>query len=167
MWPAFSLSAAASSSISSTVSDKQDLPRHRLVVVELRQKGVQHLGARKLRIGLREIGAVAPVLAGAEEEHLDAGNAALVVDREDVGFLDTGRIDALVALHMRKRRKPVAVDRGALEIEVLRRRVHRLGHMRLDVLALAGEEILRLLHQLGIAFIADLMRAGAEQRLIW
>ena len=57
---------------------QHDLLRHRLVVVELRHEGVQHFGARKLRIGLWEIGAIAPVLSGAEEEHLDAGNAALM-----------------------------------------------------------------------------------------
>ena len=34
----------------------------------------------------REVGAVAPVLAGAEEEHLDAGLAALGVHGEDVGL---------------------------------------------------------------------------------
>ena len=38
-------------------------------------------------VDAREVGAVAPVLAGAEEEHLDAGLAALGVQGEDVGLV--------------------------------------------------------------------------------
>ena len=41
------------------------------IAVELRQKRAEHIAGRKRAVGLGEIGAVAPVLAGAEEEHLD------------------------------------------------------------------------------------------------
>ena len=87
------------------------------------------------------------------------------MDGEDIGFLDAGRIDALMALHMRQRRQPVAIDGGALEIEIFGGLVHRLGHCRLDLLALAGQEVLRLLHQFGIVVVADLTRAGRRAAL--
>lgn len=96
-------------------------------------------------IGLREIGAVAPVLAGAEKEYLNTGNTAFMVDGKDIRFLDTGGIDALMALDVRERRQPVAIDGSALEIEILRCLVHLPRDRGLDGLALAGEEILGFL----------------------
>ena len=39
------------------------------------------------------------------------------MDGEDVRFVDALRVDALVRLDVRKRGEPVAVKRGALEIE--------------------------------------------------
>ena len=59
----------------------EDQPRHRLVVVELRQERLEHARRVEALVGLREIGAVAPVLAGAEEEDLDAGQPAVLVRR--------------------------------------------------------------------------------------
>ncbi len=91
----------------------------RLVVVELRQERAQHLARLQRRIGLRKIGAVAPVLAGAEEKHLDADLAALLMDGENVRLINAVRVDALMALDMRQRRQPVAIDRRALEIELV------------------------------------------------
>ena len=72
---------------------QQQRARHRLVVVELGEEGAQHLARLQRRIGLREICAVAPVLAGAEEEHLDAGLPTFLVDGEDVGLVDGLRCD--------------------------------------------------------------------------
>src|ERR1700730_9093191 len=74
----------------------QDEPRTWLVVIELREKGAEHVLGRQRAVGAREIGAIAPVLAGAEEKHLDAGEAAFLMDGEHVGFLDAARIDALM-----------------------------------------------------------------------
>ena len=51
---------------------QQDQARRRLVVVELRDERGEHLGRGQRLVGAREIGAVAPVLRIAEEEHLDA-----------------------------------------------------------------------------------------------
>ena len=65
---------------------QQDQSRRRLVVVELRQEGAQHLLRRQRLFRAREIGAVALVLPGAEEKHLDAGIAALLMDGEHVGL---------------------------------------------------------------------------------
>ncbi|MNS81699.1 hypothetical protein D3C72_1154160 [compost metagenome] len=144
---------------------KQDLFRHGLVVVKLRQKCVENFRAGQGRIGLREIGAVAPVLAGAEKEYLNAGDAALMVDGENIRFLDASRVDALMALDMGKCGQPVAIDGGALEIEVFGRLVHLPRNRGLDALALAGQEILGFLDEFRIPLIADLMRAGAGTAL--
>ncbi len=86
----------------------------------------------------------------------------MLVDGEDVGLLDALRVDALVALHMRQRRQPVAIDRGALEIEVFGGLLHLPGNLGLHLLAAAGEEILRLLDEFGIVRRRDL--AGARAR---
>src|SRR5262245_58350670 len=74
----------------------QNQPWTGLVVVELGKKGRQNLPRRDGAIGLRKICAIAPVLAGAEEEHLHTGEAALLMQREDVGFFHAARIDALM-----------------------------------------------------------------------
>jgi hypothetical protein len=66
----------------------QDHPRRRLVVVELSDEGAKDLAGRQRRVGLGEIGAVAPVLPGAEEEHLDAGHAGIMMDGKHIGFFD-------------------------------------------------------------------------------
>jgi hypothetical protein len=55
---------------------EEDEPRHRLVVVELRDEALQHLGRLERGVRLREVAVVAPVLAGAEEEDLDRRLAA-------------------------------------------------------------------------------------------
>ena len=96
---------------------EQDQLRRRLVVVELGEEGAEHLAGLERLVGAREIGAVAPVLPGAEEEHLDAGLAALLMDGEDVGLVDRLRVDALVGLDVGERGEAVAVARGGLEIE--------------------------------------------------
>src|SRR5471032_263203 len=88
----------------------QHQPRRRLVVIELRHEGAEHFGRSERAIGFREIGAVAPVLSGAEEEHLDAIVAAGLMQREYVGFFDVARIDALMRLDRRERREAVAID---------------------------------------------------------
>ncbi len=99
------------------------------VVIKLGEEGVEHFRCAELRICLGEIGLVAPVLAGPEEEDLDAGKPALVMDREDIGFLDASRVDALVALDVAKPGKTIAIDGGALEIEVFGSGIHGLGHV--------------------------------------
>src|SRR5262249_58415409 len=58
----------------------EDGARARLVVVELGEKRAEHLAGRKRAIGFGEISAIAPVLAGAEKEHLHAVEAAGLMD---------------------------------------------------------------------------------------
>ena len=60
-------------------------------VIELADKALQHLRQRQVAGVARKIGPVAPVLAGAEEEHLDAGMAAFAIGGEQIGFLEGGR----------------------------------------------------------------------------
>src|ERR1700742_895030 len=71
---------------------QQDQRRTWLVVVELRQECPQHLAGSERAVGLGKIGAVAPVLAGAEEENLNAAKSALLMDREHIGLLRAARI---------------------------------------------------------------------------
>src|SRR4051812_5035374 len=72
----------------------QHATRARLIVVELRHERAQHLAGRQGAVRLGKIRAVAPVLTGAKEEHLDAGEPALLIKREHVGFFQATRIDA-------------------------------------------------------------------------
>ncbi len=64
----------------------QDQARDRLVLVELAQEGCQDLRVGVGLVHAREIGAAAPVLAGAIEEDLDTGLAAVAVQGEDVAL---------------------------------------------------------------------------------
>ncbi len=140
---------------------QQDQFRRRLVVVELRQERGQHFFRRERFLRAREIGAVAPVLAGAEEEHLDAGIAALLMDGEHVGFFHGARIDALLRLDRRQRREAVAIKRRGLEFEFGRGLLHLAGQLLFHQMAAAGQEVAGLAHQLGIAGKIDLAGAGA------
>ena len=88
-----------------------------------------------------------------------------MVDGKHIRLLDTGGIDALMALDMRQGRQPVAIDGGTLEIQILGGFPHRCGNGRLDLLAAAREKILRLAHQFRIVGIADLAGAGAGAAL--
>ena len=82
---------------------QQDQPRHRLVVVELRDEAIEHLLDGQRAVGLGKVGAVAPVLAGAEEEHLDARLPAVLRGGEDVGLLDALGVDRLIGGDVRQR----------------------------------------------------------------
>ena len=141
---------------------QQDEFRRRLVVVELREERGQHFLRRERLLRAREIGAVAPVLAGAEEEHFDAGIAALLMDGEHVGFFYRARIDALLRLDRRQRGEAITIQRRGLEFELGGCLLHLAGEQRLHGMAAAGQEIGRLAHQLGIAGEVDLARAGAR-----
>src|ERR1700758_1829164 len=88
----------------------QDQARRRPVVVELREESGQDLLAGERTIGLGKGGAGAPILAGAEEETLDAGESTLLIGGKHVGLLDAARIDALMRLNRGKRGEAIAVD---------------------------------------------------------
>ena len=79
----------------------QDQARTRFVVIELGQKRAEDFFGRNRPVGLGEIGAIAPVLSGAEEKHLDACETALLMERKNIGFLDPARVDALMRLDRR------------------------------------------------------------------
>src|SRR5437763_9429764 len=108
---------------------KEDAARARLVVIELCKERAKHFTCSQGAIRLRKIGAIAPILSGAEEENFDAGEAARLVDCKHVGVLDTARIDALVRLYSGERGKAVAVDARPLELERGRRVLHLVGQL--------------------------------------
>ncbi len=139
---------------------QQDQLRRRLVVVELRQERGQHLLRRERFLRARKIGAVAPVLSGAEEEHLDAGIAALLMDGEHIRLLHAARIDALLRLDRGQCREAVAIEGGGLEFEFGRGLFHFAGQLLFHHPAAAGQEIRGLAHQFGIAGKIDLAGAG-------
>src|SRR5262249_33177266 len=143
----------------------QDQPRSRLVVVELRQEGAEHLTRTERAVGLREIGAVAPVLPGAAEEHLHAEEAALLMHGEHVRLLNAARIDALMRLHGRERGKAVAVDRGALVVQRGGGFLHLGRELLLHPAAAPGEKVVGLAHQLLVIGEFDLACAWARAAL--
>src|SRR5262245_31050541 len=72
--------------------------RRRLIVVKLREESAQNFLRPDCPVGFVKICAVAPVLAGAEEEHFDARKATGLVHGEYVGFLNVAGIYALMRL---------------------------------------------------------------------
>ncbi len=125
----------------------------------------QNLCRAERTVRLGEIGAIAPVLAGTEEEDLNAGHAAFLMDGKGVSLFNRLRIDALMGLHMRKRRQTIPVNGCMLKIKVRRRGLHCRCEVVLYRLALAGKKRLGLIDEFGIVLIADLVRAGAGTTL--
>ncbi len=129
---------------------QQHQRRLRPVVVELADERGQHLVGGKLAVMAREIGAVAPIVAAAEEEHLDAGLAAGLMGRDHIGIDDAGHVDVLVTLHQRQGADAVANQRRRLEVERLGGSIHLRREALLDIAAAPGQKELRLLDQLCI-----------------
>src|SRR4029453_5523099 len=102
---------------------------------------------------------------GAEEEHLDGELAALLSETEDIRLLDALGIDALLGGDEAHGRDAVAVARRLLEIEPLGRLLHGFSQLRLDQLAAATEERLRLLDQDSVVVPGDLAGAGGRTAL--
>ncbi len=71
-------------------ADQDQLGRF-AVLVKLRDEGGEDIGRGFLGIVAWKIGAVAPVLAGAEEKHLHAGLPAFLMQGEHVGFGEAWR----------------------------------------------------------------------------
>ena len=95
---------------------KQHELRRRFVVVELGDERLQHLFRAEALVGPGEVGAVTPVMAGAEEKHLNAGLARVLMGGEQVGLFEGLWIDALMGLNMAQRRQAIAEARGTLVI---------------------------------------------------
>ena len=144
---------------------EQHQARRGALAIELADESIQHLGRRQGFVGLREIGPVAPVLEGAEEEDLDAELPGLLVDGEDIRLFDALRVDVLARRDGREGGKPVPEARRRLELHLVGRHLHLLLQQLLHRLALAREEVLGLVDQLCIARIADLMRTGSGAAL--
>ena len=69
-----------------SVVTQQNHARWLPVLVELGEKGIQHLFSRQIAVMARKIGTIAPVLAGADEKDLDADLAPFRPGREQVGL---------------------------------------------------------------------------------
>ena len=63
---------------------EKDTARHELIVIELRDKKIRAPPQRDPAVRTRKIRAIAPVLAVAEEEDLNAGLAAFLSDGENI-----------------------------------------------------------------------------------
>ena len=143
---------------------EEDAARRRLVVIELREERTEHLARFERAVGTREIGAVAPVLAGAEEEHLDAGVPAPADTRRTRPLLHAARIDPLAGLGRRERRqrsrnaaarsKSSASDACSISPQA---RPAPPGFCRRGTL--------RLAHQFGIVGVRNLAGAGRRAAL--
>src|SRR5690606_3986753 len=88
-----------------------------------------------------------------------------LMDREHVRLVDRLRIDALIALHMAERGKTVAIDRRALEIEIVRGILHCGGDFLLHLAGTARKERLSLRNEFGIVLGRYLAGAGAGAAL--
>jgi hypothetical protein len=132
----------------------------------LREKGVEHVRCRQRAVGARIIGGVAPVLEGAEEEHLDAELPGLFDDGEDIGFLDMARVDrpappeSAESAAMRSRSRAAFSNSRSSAARV---HVARIARARLATLA--GQEIARLADEFGIIVVRDFAGAGPRAAL--
>src|SRR5262245_25569775 len=138
---------------------EQDAFWRLLVVVELGDEGFQYFLDRHASVGAREIGAVAPIVAVAEEEDLDASLPGVLMRGKNVGFLDALRVDALARLNMAERGEAVAKTRRPLVILAQGGLVHQRAQTELHLVALAGEEAERLVNQRAVISDRDLARA--------
>ena len=132
----------------------------RPVVVELADEGAHDVGVLIRLVDAGEVGAVAPVLAGAEEEHLDAGLAALGEEGEDVGLLEGRGVDHRLLGDAGQRADAVAQARGALELHVVGGGLHLLGEPAHDQARLALQEVLGLVDEAPVVLEADQAGAG-------
>ncbi len=132
--------------------------------VKLADEGRQHGGLVEILGVAGEIGAIAEILAGAQEEHLHADLSALGVDGEDVGLVDRRQGDRLMRLDVGQRADTVAQHRGAFELEVDRGLLHALRQCLLDLAVAAAQEAAHLVDDavvLGLVDAADARRGAA------
>src|SRR3546814_665443 len=120
---------------------------------------------REALVVAREVGAVAVVAPGAEEEHLDADLSALLLRGDDVGVVDALDIDVLMGLDLGQRADAVAEHGGALVVEPPGGLFHLRRELLLHLLRVAGEESARLGHQVAVVRRRDALGAGRRAAL--
>ncbi len=117
---------------------------------------------------LREVRPVAEVAAAANHRQVDAGAAAVDLDREHVGVDDPAAgvvLDRLLVQHAGQRADPVADLGRLLELERLGA-LHHLGLQRVhQLLLLALQEALGVGDVLGIVLDRDVVDARARAAL--
>ena len=139
--------------------------RRRLVVIELGNEGFEHLFHRETLVGAGKVRAVAPIVAGAEEEHLDRGLPRVLMGGEHIRILHGLRIDALMRLHVAERGQPVAETRRALIVLLEARIVHQSVHAPFHLVAFAGEEAERFIDEAFIVMFRYFAGAGRAAAL--
>ena len=128
--------------------------------IELAEERLQHFPFLEMRGVAGEIGAVAEVLSGAEEEYLDTGLPAGLVGGDHVGLAEALDVDVLAPLDLRQRLDAIAIG-GRLLIGLrIGCFLHAPRQAPLDILTPARQEIPRLPHQGGVLFRPDAPDAG-------
>ena len=143
----------------------QQRARRRLVVVELADEGGQHVTQRFGLVVTGEVGAVAPVLAGPVEEHLDRRVAGLLGGGDHVGIAQPGGVHALMVLDMGQRLQPVAVGGGGLEFQRVAGRLHGGRQLFLNRGRPAFQEGTGVGHQGGVIRLGDAVHARCRTAL--
>ena len=146
---------------------QEDRRRGRLVLVKLPEERAEHVFQRHRFVVAREIGAVAIVAPGPEEEDLDAGAPALLFGGDDIGVADIQilDVDVLVGLDLGHRPHPVAEPCGGLELGAFRGVLHRGHQLVLHLARTAGQEIARLADQRRVILRAHMADAGGGTAL--
>ncbi len=98
---------------------------------------------------------MAPILAAANEERLDAHLARLAGQRENIAIAKALGMDGLRALHVSQCTQAVAVHCRQFEILTLGGQRHFLAEPGLDTSRLARKECLRILDQDSIILLVD------------
>ena len=113
----------------------------------------------------REIGPVAEILAGAQEEHLYAHLAAVGVGGKDVGFLDRRQADRLMRLDLRQRANAVTQYRGAFELQTGGCLLHALRQRLLDLAVAPAQEAAHLVDDRRVLVLLDAPHAWRRAAL--
>ena len=92
--------------------------------VELPQKRLHNLSRGNIRADPRVEVLIAPVLIGANKEHLNTGLPPLHVQTDDVRLRDPARVNALYRLYVRERLDPVPQSCCALKLHVITGSLH-------------------------------------------
>ena len=138
----------------------EDQARRRALVVELDEEGGEHFFRTLITFVARKVDRGAPVLAGADEEDLHAGDAAIHRDGENIGLLDAVRVHILRRADMRERADAVAQASCVFELHRLGGGFHFGGEAFLQIGALPPQEIGGFVGKLGIVFFRNEPDAG-------
>ncbi len=87
------------------------------------------------------------------------------MQRDHIGLVDILRIDILARLNAGQRADAVAIERCLLEGQIGARLLHVSGDLALHLLAVAGQEVARLIDQPVVVFAGDAPDAGGAAAL--
>ena len=139
---------------------QQDQAWHWFVVIKLRDETIEHLFDSQRPVGFGIVGAIAPVLAGAEEKHLNAGLPALLVGCKNIGLFDAVWIDRLIGGDVGQRPQSVAILGSVFELLFFCSLVHQALIHIADSLTVAAHAPHGLIDQLVVVWKRDFAGAG-------